>query len=102
MIEGVRVGLVRRTRFGASCEEAVARVFEDLPPAQGKRLLVVDAGIATKEQFAAATAQDVLLGRLRINTKLSCTPPPPTDKPGRRPVHGSVLHPRRPLPAVPP
>src|SRR5207245_9917894 len=38
MIEGVRVGLVRRTRFGASCEEAVARVFEDLPPAQGKRL----------------------------------------------------------------
>src|SRR2546427_783127 len=52
MIEGVRVGLVRRTRFGASCEEAVARVFEDLPPAQGQRLLVVDAGIATKEQFA--------------------------------------------------
>src|SRR6266436_6414552 len=41
MIEGVRVGLVRRTRFGASCEEAVARVFEDLPPAQGKRLLLV-------------------------------------------------------------
>jgi hypothetical protein len=38
----VRVGLVRRTRFGASCEEAVARVFEDLPPAQGKRLLVVE------------------------------------------------------------
>src|SRR5438477_61597 len=40
MIEGVRVGLVRRTRFGASCEEAVARVFADLPPPQGKRLLV--------------------------------------------------------------
>ena len=102
MIEGVRVGLVRRTRFGASCEEAVARVFEDLPPAQGQRLLVVDAGIATKEQFAAATAQDALLGRLRINTTLRCAPPPPTGKPGRRPVHGAVLHPGRPLPEVAP
>jgi len=102
MIEGVRVGLVRRTRFGASCEEAVARIFEDLPPSQGQRLLVVDAGIATKEQFAAATAQDALLGRLRINTKLRCAPPPPTGKPGRRPVHGAVLHPGRPLPEVAP
>src|SRR6266699_1220847 len=102
MIEGVRVGLVRRTRFGASCEEAVARVFEDLPPAQGKRLLVVDAGIATKEQFAAATAQDALLGRLRINTTLRCAPPPPTGNPGRRPVHGAVIHPGRALPEVAP
>ncbi len=102
MIEGVRVGLVRRTRFGASCEEAVARVFEALPPAQGKRLLVVDAGIATQEQFAAATAQDALLGRLRINVKLRCAPPPPTGQPGRRPVHGAVLHPGRALPEVAP
>ncbi len=102
MIEGVRVGLVRRTRFGASCEEAVARVFADLPPPQGTRLLVVDAGIATQEQFAAATAQDALLGRLRINVKLRCAPPPPTGKPGRRPVHGAVLHPGRALPEVAP
>jgi len=102
MIEGVRVGLVRRIRFGTSCEEAVARVFEALPPAQGKRLLVVDAGIATQEQFAAATAQDALLGRLRINAKLRCAPPPPTGKPGRRPVHGAVLHPGRALPEVAP
>jgi hypothetical protein len=102
MIQGVRVGLVRRTRFGASCEEAVARIFEDLPPSQGQRLLVVDAGIATKEQFAAATAQDALLGRLRINTKLRCAPPPPTGKPGRRPVHGAVIPPGRPLPEVAP
>jgi len=102
MIEGIRVGLVRRTRFGASCEEAVARVFEALPPAQGKRLLVVDAGIATQEQFATATAQDALLGRLRINVKLRCAPPPPTGKPGRRPVHGAVLHPGRALPEVAP
>jgi len=102
MIEGVRVGLVRRTRFGASCEEAVARVFAALPPAQGKRLLVVDAGIATQEQFATATAQDALLGRLRINVKLRCAPPPPTGKPGRRPVHGAVLHPGRARPEVAP
>jgi len=102
MIEGVRVGLVRRTRFGASCEEAVARVFAALPPAQGKRLLVVDAGMATQEQFATATAQDALLGRLRINVKLRCAPPPPTGKPGRRPVHGAVLHPGRALPEVAP
>src|SRR5262252_7796295 len=98
MIEGVRVGLVRRTRFGASCEEAVARVFAALPPSQGKRLLVVDAGIATQEQFATATAQDALLGRLRMNAKLRCAPPPPTGKPGRRPVHGAVLHPGRARP----
>jgi hypothetical protein len=102
MIEGVRVGLVRRTRFGASCEEAVTRVFEALPPAQGKRLLVVDAGIATQEPFATATAQDALLGRLRINVKLRCAPPPPTGKPGRRPVHGAVLHPGRARPEVAP
>jgi len=101
-IGGVGVGLVRRTRFGASCEEAVTRVFEDLPPAQGTRLLVVDAGIATQEQFAAATAQDALLGRLRINAKLRCAPPPPTGKPGRRPVHGAVIHPGRDIPEVAP
>jgi hypothetical protein len=70
IIHGVRVGRVRRTRFGPSCQDAVAHVFDDLPPTPGKRLLVVDAGIATKEQFAAATAQDALLGRLRINVKL--------------------------------
>jgi hypothetical protein len=102
IIAGVRVGRVRRTRFGASCAEAVGRVCADLPPPQGKRLLVVDAGIATKEQFAAATEQDALLGRLRINIKLRCAPPPPTGKPGRRPVHGAVLHPGRDIPEVAP
>src|SRR6266403_582005 len=78
------------------------REVADLPPPQGQRLLVVDACIATKEQFAAATAQDALLGRLRINVKLRCAPPPPTGKPGRRPVHGAVLHPGRALPEVAP
>ena len=43
MIQGVRVGRVRRTRFGPSCQDAVARVFDALPPTPGKRLLVVDA-----------------------------------------------------------
>jgi hypothetical protein len=102
MIEGGRVGLVRRTRVGASCEEAVTRVCEDLPPAPGPRLLVVDAGIATQEPWAAATAQDALLGRWRINVKLRCAPPPPPGKPGRRPVPGAVLHPGRALPEVAP
>jgi len=94
MIEGVRVGLVRRTRFGASCEEAVARVFDDLPPAQGKRLLVVDAGIATIEQFRAATERDALVGRLRKNVALRRAPHPrrPGQR-GRSPLHGPVLHP---------
>jgi hypothetical protein len=61
----VRMGLVRRVRFGTSCEAAVAAIFGDLPKCQQNRLLVVDAGIATKEQFAAATERDALVGRLR-------------------------------------
>ena len=102
MIRGVRVGLVRRARFGVSCQEAVERVFTDLPHTDRKRLIVVDAGMATQEQFAAATAQDALLGRLRINGKLRCAPAPPTGKPGRPPVHGEVLHPGRDHPEVAP
>src|SRR5215831_12796017 len=94
----VRVGLVRRTRFGASCDEAVARVFAALPPAQGQRLLVVDAGMATQEPCAAAPAQDALRGRWRMNAKRRCAPPPPTGQPGRRPVHGAVRHPGRARP----
>jgi len=54
-IAGVGVGLVRRVRFGDSCEAAVAEVVQDLPESQGHRLLVVDAGIATHKQFAAAS-----------------------------------------------
>ena len=102
MMQGGRVGLVRRTRFGASCDAAVARVFAALPPAQGQRRLGVEAGIATPEQCAAATAQDALRGRLRINAKLHCAPPPPTGTPGRRPGHGAVRHPGRALPEVAP
>ncbi len=93
-IAGVRVGLVRRVRFGDSCESAVAALFKDLPKAEYKRLLVVDAGIATQEQFAAATEQDALAGRLRKNCKLRCAPvPKEKGKRGRPPKHGAVLHP---------
>ena len=56
MMQGVRVGWVRRPRFGASCDEAGAHVWAELPPAQGQRLLVVDAGMATQEPCAAAPA----------------------------------------------
>jgi hypothetical protein len=53
LIGGVRVGLVRRTRFGKGCEEAVAAIFCDLPASADKRLFSVDAGIAACEQFRA-------------------------------------------------
>lgn len=64
-IRGVRVGLGRRTRLAKSGEHAVAALFRDLPVSPTKRLLSVDAGIATVEQFAAATAHAALVGRLR-------------------------------------
>jgi hypothetical protein len=102
LIRGVRVGLVRRVRFGASCEAAVSTLFSSLPESAAARLIVVDAGITTKEPFAAATAQDALVGRLRRNCKLRCAPPPPNGKRGRNPIHGRVLHPGRDLPEVAP
>lgn len=102
MIRGVRVGLVRRTRFGVRCEDAVETLFHDLPPSESKRLILVDAGIATQERFAAATGQDALLGRLRLNSKLRCAPPPPSGKRGHPLWHGPVLHPGAPAPEVEP
>jgi hypothetical protein len=102
LIRGVRVGLVRRVRFGTSCEAAVSKLFAELPPSRVARLIIVDAGIATKEQFAAATAQDALVGRLRRNCKVRCAPPPPHGKRGRDPIHGPVLHPGRAKPEVTP
>src|ERR671924_1039926 len=102
LIRGVRLGWVRRVRFGASCEAAVSQLFADLPKSVAARLIVGDAGIATKEQFAAATAHDALLGRLRRNCQLRCAPPPPNGKRGRNPIHGPVLHPGRDLPEVAP
>jgi hypothetical protein len=103
LIGGIRLGIVRRVEFGATCAEATAKLFADLPKCAGPRLLVVDAGIATREQFAAATEQDALLGRLRINGKLRAAPPPqPPGKRGRKPKHGPVLHPGRAEPELPP
>jgi len=94
LICGVRVGLVRRTRFGATCQEAVAKVFADLPKSIEKRLFSVDAGIATIEQFQAATARDALVGRLRKNVTLRRAPhPKPPGKRGRPALHGPVVHP---------
>lgn len=102
MIQGVRVGLVRRTRFGARCEDAVEALMHALPPSVNKRLIVVDAGIATQDRFAAATDQDALLGRLRINCTLRCAPPPPRGKRGHPTWHGPVLHPGALTPEVEP
>jgi len=94
LIRGIRVGVVRRTRFGATCQEAVAQVFADLPASPEKRLLCVDAGIATSEQFRAATAHDALVGRLRKNVTLRRVPAPKhPGKRGRPALHGPVLHP---------
>ena len=102
MIRGVRVGLVRRTRFGARCEDAVETLLHALPPSESKRLIIVDAGIATQERFAAATDQDALLGRLRINSTLRSAPPPPSGKRGHPTWHGPVLHPGALAPEVEP
>lgn len=90
----VRVGLVSRTRFGASSEEAVAKLFADLPESQEKRLFSVDAGIATLEQFRAATAHDALVGRLRRNVALRRAPKQHQPRQRGRPRrHGPALHP---------
>jgi hypothetical protein len=94
LVDGVRVGLVRRTRFGATCQEAVAQLFADLPPSPEKRLFSVDAGIATIEQFHAATEHDALVGRLRKNVTLRRAPAPKRPgKRGRSALHGPVVHP---------
>ncbi len=93
-VRGVRVGLVRRTRFGATCAEAVANIFADLPESSELRLFSVDAGIASGEQFRAATQSNALVGRLRKNVSLRRAPP--AKRPGQRgrpPLHGPVLHP---------
>ena len=94
LIRGVRVGLVRCTRLAKSSEHAVAALFRDLPASPTKRLFSVDAGIATIAQFAAATAHDALVGRLRRNGALRRAPAPrrPGQR-GRSPVHGAVVHP---------
>jgi hypothetical protein len=94
LIRGVRVGVVRRTRFGATGQEAVAQVFAALPESPEKRLCSVAAGIATIEQCRAATERDALVGRWRKKVARRRAPPP--HRPGQRGrslLHGPVLHP---------
>ena len=102
VIGGIRCGLVRRTRLGETCEAAVSHLWKALPTCHGKRLIVVDAGIATKEQFTRATPTDALLGRFRSNVKLRLQPPPRTGRKGRPVKHGAVLHPGTDEPEVAP
>lgn len=92
LVHGVRVGLVRRTRFGATCAEAVAKLFAELPESRQKRLFSVDAGIATRAQFAAANERDALVGRLRQNVSLRRAPIRKRRGRGRPSLHGPVLH----------
>ncbi len=94
LVRGIRVGVVRRTRFGVTSEEAVAKVFADVPESSDKRLFSVDAGIATCAQFQQASDKDALCGRLRKNVSLRRAPRPPRRAGRGRPRrHGPVLHP---------
>src|SRR4051794_3791507 len=40
LIRGVRVGVVRRVRFGASCEAAVSKLFGAFPESATARLVI--------------------------------------------------------------
>jgi hypothetical protein len=94
LIRGVRVGLVRRTRFGATCAEAVTQLFAALPESGEKRRFSVEAGIATSEQLRAAPEREALVGRWRKNLALRHAPHPRCPgQPGRSALHGPVLHP---------
>ena len=95
LMRGVRVGRIRRTRFGARGADAVETLLHVFPPRESKRLLMVDAGIATQERFAAATDQEALLGRLRINTTLRGAPPPPKRQAGPSDVARACVASRR-------
>ncbi len=76
LIRGVRVGLVRRTRFGATCAEAVTQLFAALPACAEQRLVSVDAGIATLAQFGAATEREALGGACARTSRYGVPLPP--------------------------
>lgn len=93
MIKGIRLGIVQKVRFGSSCENAIEKIFTEVEKTDRKKLIVVDAGIATKAQFSKATEKDALLGRLRINQKLRCEALKVKGKRGRPQLHGKIIHP---------
>ncbi len=94
MVRGVRVGIVRRARLGASSEQAVQALCAALPAATTNRLFAVDAGIATKAQFQQASETDALVGRLRANVSVRRAPPARrAGQRGRPRLHGAALHP---------
>jgi len=80
--------------YGTSSAEAVAKIFADVPASRDQRLFSVEAGIATVEQFRAATEQDARVGRLRRNVAWRRAPRQKRrGQRGRPPRHGPVLHP---------
>jgi len=102
-VKGVRLGLSRRVCVKGSSEAAISDLFSYSHELEGYSLTLVDAGIAKKEQFAAASHEHGLLGRLRKNAKLRCAPKPkPPGKRGPHPKHGPVLHPGYDSPEVAP
>lgn len=102
-VGGIRVPLLRFVRFGTTEESSVELLFEEIKKLEGYHLIIVDSKIATKEQFADATGEKALAGRLRRNCKLRCEPKPKQGKRrGRPPTHGEVLHAGRENPEVSP
>lgn len=91
-IKGVRLGLPQQIKMTKTAESAVEKVFEELRKTPPKKLIVVDAGIATKEEFSRATEKEALLGRLRINQKMRTEPTKKTGR-GRPSIHGQIVHP---------
>lgn len=99
LVRGIRLGLLRQVHVASSSEAAVGALFAALP-AEAPCLVIVDAGMATKKQFATATREHALAGRLRKNCCLRRAPSLPTGKRGRPRRHGEVLRPGRAEPAV--
>jgi hypothetical protein len=109
MIGPRRVPWLRGAKFGTSEASAVALVFPEVKKLEGDHLIIGDAKIATKEQFAAASQEQALAGRLRINCPRRGQPKPRPNKKnkqkrarGHPPLHGAVLPPGRGRPEVKP
>jgi hypothetical protein len=51
LIGGVRLGLVRRTRFGATYEAAVEQLWQEWPPCRGPQLVALESGFSREFQL---------------------------------------------------